>query len=88
MEGITMNLTEASNKVESIVDELFISMNEAQVENVFTKNSVDDKLERIKLLRKCMRFIDASNSNNSITIDDEYSDELAIFLDGRWRLLA
>lgn len=83
-----MNLTEASNKVESIVDELFISMNEAQVENVFTKNSVDDKLERIKLLRKCMRFIDASNSNNSITIDDEYSDELAIFLDGRWRLLA
>jgi len=83
-----MNLAEASIKVDSIVDDLFISMNKAQVEGVFSKNCVNDKIERIQLLRKCMHVVDTSNLNDSISIDDEYSDELAIFLDGRWRLLA
>jgi len=82
-----MNLTEASIKVDSIVDDLFISMNETQVECVFSRNSINDKIERILLLRKCMHVVDTSNSNDSISIDDEYTDELAIFLDGRWRLL-
>ena len=82
-----MNLTEVSIKVDSIVDDLFISMNETQVEGVFSRNSINDKIERILLLRKCMHVVDTSNSNDSISIDDEYNDELTIFLDGRWRLL-
>ena len=82
-----MNLTEASNKVDSIVDDLFISTNENQVEGVFSKNSISDKIERILLLRKCMHVVDTSNTNDTISIDDEYNDELTIFLDGRWRLL-
>jgi len=82
-----MNLAEASIKVDSIVDDLFISMNATQVESVFSKNTVNDKIERIQLLRKCMHVVDISNSNDSISIDDEYNDELTIFLDGRWRLM-
>lgn len=82
-----MNLTEASNKVDSIVDDLFISMNENQVESVFSRNTINEKMERILLLRKCMHVLDTSNSSDTISIDDEYNDELAIFLDGRWRLL-
>ena len=82
-----MNLTEASKKVDTIIDDLFISVKEEQIEDVFSKNSIDDRLERIQLLRKCMNVLDTSNSNVTVSLDDEYNDELAIFLNGKWRLL-
>jgi hypothetical protein len=82
-----MNITEVSRKVDTIVDDLFISMKEEQVERVFLKNSINDKSDRIQLLRKCMHVLDTSNSGDVISLDDEYSDELAIFLNGKWRLL-
>jgi hypothetical protein len=82
-----MNLTEASKKVDSIIEDLQISMKKEQVEEIFSKNSISDKSERIQLLRKCMHVLDTSNSNTPASIEDEYSDELAIFLNGRWRLL-
>jgi hypothetical protein len=82
-----MNITEVSKKVDTIVDDLFISMKKEQVEDVFSRNSIGDKSERIQLLRKCMHVLDTSNSDDSISLDDEYSDELAIFLNGKWRFL-
>ena len=82
-----MNLTEASKKVDSIVEDLQLSIRKEQVEGVFSKHSINDKSERIQLLRKCMRVLDTSNTCASIPLDDEYSDELAIFCSGRWRLL-
>ena len=84
---MTTNITEVSNKVDNIVDALFISTRKEQIENVFLKNDIDDKSDRIQLLRKCMHVIDTSNSGDPISIEDEYSDELAIFLNGKWRLL-
>jgi hypothetical protein len=81
------NLTEASKKVDSIMDDLLFSMEKKQIEDVFFKNNIDDKSERIRLLRKCMDVYDTSNSDDPISIDDEYNDELAIFLNGKWRLL-
>jgi hypothetical protein len=81
------NITEVSKKVDTIVDNLFISMKKEQVEDVFSENSIGDKSERIRLLRKCMHVLDTSNSGDSISLDDEYSDELAIFLNGKWRFL-
>ena len=62
-------------------------MEKKQVEDVFSRNSVDDKSERIRLLRKRMDVLDTSNSTDALSIDDEYNDELAIFLNGKWRLL-
>ena len=82
-----LSITEISSKVDRIVDGLFVSMSNTQIEDVFQKNSIDDRMERIQLLRKCMHVVDTSNSNDPISIDDEYNDEVTIFLDGRWRQL-
>ena len=85
---MAMNITEVSNKVDNIVDALFISTKKEQVENVFFRNDIDDKSDRIQLLRKCMNVLDTSNSSDPISLDDEYSDELTIFLNGKWRFLS
>jgi len=84
---MNMNLTEVSRKVDSIIEDLQFSTKKEQVEDVFSKNSIGDKSERIRMLRKCMHVLDTSNSNNFVSLDDEYSDELAIFLNGKWRML-
>ena len=83
-----MNLTEASRKVDTIVDEILVSTAKEQVEAVFSKNNIADKTECIQLLRKCMGVIDTSDAANDLSIEDEYSDELEIFLNGTWRFLA
>jgi len=44
-------------------------------------------MERIQLLRECMNVIGTSNSGDPMSPEDEYGDELEIFLDGKWRLL-
>jgi len=82
-----MNLTEVSRKVDSIIEDLLFSTRKEQVEDVFSKNSISDKSERVRMLRKCMHVLDTSNSITSMSLDDEYSDELAIFLNGKWRML-
>ena len=82
-----MNIAEASIKADSIVNDLAFSVKKEQVENVFVKNNIDDMLVRIQLLRKCMNVLDTSNSNDPISLEDEYSDELEIFLSGKWRFL-
>jgi len=82
-----MYLTEASRKVDNIIESLQFSVKKEQVEEVFSKNEINDKTERIQLLRKCMQVLDTSNSDAPLSLDDEYNDELAIFLNGKWRLL-
>ena len=82
-----MNMIEASEKVDAIVDDLLVSLDKDQVEDVFSKNCIDDRTTRIKLLRKCMNVIDTSNTNEVLSVEDEYSDELTIFLTGKWRFL-
>jgi hypothetical protein len=82
-----MNLTEASRKVDNIIEVLQFSVKREQVEDVFTKNDINDKSERIQMLRKCMQVLDTSNSLDTMSLDDEYSDELEIFLNGKWRFL-
>jgi hypothetical protein len=82
-----MNITEISKQVDNIVDALFISIKKEQVESVFNKNNINNKSDRIHLLRKCMHVIDTSNIDDSISLDDEYIDELTIFLNGKWRLM-
>jgi chromosome condensin MukBEF MukE localization factor len=74
--------------VDNIVKELFYSTEKHQVEGIFTNNEIDDKAERIQLLRKCMKVIDTSNTaGESLSLEDEYNDELEIFLQGTWRFL-
>ncbi|GMO24906.1 MAG: hypothetical protein Ta2B_04360 [Termitinemataceae bacterium] len=82
-----MLITDASYKVDQIVDDLVVSTEKEQVEDIFVKNSITDKEERIKLLRKSMKVLDTSNTESSLSLEDQYSDELAIFLEGTWRFL-
>jgi hypothetical protein len=82
-----MTLTDVSYKVDNIVDDLFVSFDKNHVEEVFDKYDVEEKEERIKLLRKCMRVIDTSNITGTLSIDDEYNDEVEIFVEGSWRFL-
>ena len=82
-----MNMIEASEKVSNIVEDLFLSVKREQVEDIFLKNDIGDKLDRIKLLRKCMHVLDTSNTEDLMSLDDEYNDELEIFLNGKWRFL-
>ncbi|GHU48231.1 hypothetical protein FACS1894200_04900 [Spirochaetia bacterium] len=82
-----MNMIDISNKVDSIVDDLFISFDAQQVESVFTKHEIVDYQDRINLLRKCMKVIDTSNADEELPIEDEYHDELAIFVKPMWRFL-
>jgi hypothetical protein len=82
-----MNITETSYKVDNIVDSLFASFDKDSVESVFTEHEIEDKEERIKLLRKCMNVIDTSNVTEILSVDDDYNDELEIFIEGSWRFL-
>jgi len=82
-----MNLVEASKKAEDVINGLLVSVKKEQVEDVFTKNGISSSEERVQLLRECMCVIGTSNMDDPMSPDEEYSDELAIFLDGKWRLL-
>ena len=80
-------LIEASEKVNNVIEDLFLSVKKEQVESVFSKNSINDKSARIKLLQKCMHVLYTSNTNEILSLDDDYNDELEIFLNGKWRML-
>jgi|TergutMp193P3_1026864.scaffolds.fasta_scaffold29556_2 hypothetical protein len=81
------NIVRISEQVSNIVDDLFLSFKKEQVEDVFSRNSIDDISLRIQLLRKCMHVRDTSNTNEVLSMDDDYNDELEIFLNGTWRML-
>ncbi|MDR1468218.1 MAG: hypothetical protein LBT00_02870 [Spirochaetaceae bacterium] len=83
MEG----LVETSNKVDAIVSDLFDSVEREQVNNVFEKHSIKNMNDRIKLLQKCMQVTGTSDSGEKLPAEDQYADELEIFVYGRWRSL-
>jgi hypothetical protein len=82
-----MNMTDVSYKVDTIVNDLFLSLDRSQVESVFKRHEVDDPQERVNLLRKCMKVIHISNTTDELTIEDEYNDEIEIFVNASWRFL-
>jgi hypothetical protein len=71
----------------TIIDRLFGATERKQVEGIFDKNEIADFSTRLGLLRRSMRLQDISNSPEVLTPEQEYSDELEIFLDGTWRFL-
>ncbi|MDR1149632.1 MAG: hypothetical protein LBK66_13470 [Spirochaetaceae bacterium] len=83
MEG----LVEVSNKVDTILGELFNSFEKCDVKTVFDKYGVGDPDERIRLLQKCMEVTDTSDTDQHLSAEDRYADELEIFIYGRWRFL-
>ena len=82
-----MSIVAVSEKVEAIVSGLFQCTKAPQVKDVFFKNGITDPSEKIELLRKCMGVLDISNISEELSEEEEYADELEIFLDGTWRFL-
>ena len=83
---MALNVPEALKALD-IIEDLNFSMKREQVEDVFSRYNIDDKSDRVQLLRKCMHVLDTSNTDDLLSVDDEYSDELEIFLNGKWRFL-
>jgi predicted P-loop ATPase/GTPase len=80
-------MVESSYKVDKITRELFVSLDKARVAAVFSKYSIIDFAEKTALLRKCMQVLDVSNTDEEMSDEDEYIDELEIFTEGSWRFL-
>ena len=80
-------LVEAANKVDSILGELSSSVKKTQVEDVFEKHKIGDMGDRVQLLQKCMQVTGTSDSDEYLSAEDRYADELEIFVYGRWRYL-
>ncbi len=72
-----------------ILENLPFCTTKEQVSRVFADNDVEDIDDRIFFLRKCMQVEDSFDlpDENKLTPEEEYECELAIFLEGSWRLL-
>jgi hypothetical protein len=62
---------------------------EESVEGVFFKSGITDIPDKIALLRFCMGVESVSDApQEKLTPEQEYEDELSIFIEGSWRFLA
>jgi len=59
-----------------------------EVEALFDSNEIRDPLERKKFLFNAMGFDDSFNADDGqeISAEQQYETELAIFVEGTWRL--
>ena len=60
------------------------------LKNLYTctdKNGVKDFPERIKLLRRCMEVEHVYGTPETLTDEDDYEFECAVFVEGTWRML-
>lgn len=82
-----MDFSEALRVATSVSEKLFFCVTVESVENVFTENKIKSINHKISLLRICMGVKDIDRTPNSLTIEQEYQDELLLFLEGSWRFL-
>jgi hypothetical protein len=83
-----MNLTETIRLTNEISQQLFLCTSEDKVEEVFSSFKISKIPDKIGLLRLCMGVkYHSSSPPNNLTLEQQYQDELLIFLDGSWRFL-
>ena len=72
-----------------VVEELFFCTTKDEVENAFHEANINDPVEKKFFLQKCMQVEESYDfpSKEKLSDIDEYECELAIFLEGSWRLL-
>jgi len=83
------DLTEILMLSTEISQQLFTCVSKEEIENVFSSNGISKIPDKIGLLRMCMgvKRYSPSPSANDLTLEQQYEDELLIFLDGTWRFL-
>lgn len=74
----------------TVTESLPLLTREEEVESLFTSAEISDPKEKKDALFSAMGFDAEYNlpSDDTISPEDEYKAELAIFLEGSWRLLA
>lgn len=82
-----MEIIEIADKVADITNALFVSTTKEQIESIFKKYEIIDPFDKIALLRKTMQVEDISNIQEEITPEEEYEDEVKIFIEASWRFL-
>lgn len=58
-----------------------------QVDKIFADTGIDDFVDRIIVLRQCMKVIDSDNIGKATSNEDAYNDEAEFFVHGPWRML-
>jgi len=84
-----MNLTETIKMSTDISQKLFLCVTKEGIENVFHASGISHIPDKIGLLRLCMgvKSYSSSPSSTTFTPEQQYDDELLVFLDGSWRFL-
>jgi len=84
-----MNLTETIKMSTDISQKLFLCVTKEGIEDVFRSSNISHIPDKIGLLRLCMgvKNYSSSPSTTTFTPEQQYDDELLIFLDGSWRFL-
>ena len=81
MAAITSNSDLAVyGKVKTIIGKLYTCTAKEQIETLFEQ-------EKITLLRECMEVESVYGTPETITAEDEYDFECAVFVEGTWRML-
>jgi len=75
------------DKINIILKNLYTCTDKTQIDDVFDKNGVNDFPERIKLLRRCMEVEHVYGTPETLTDEDDYEFECAVFVEGTWRML-
>jgi len=85
-----MKLTDAIRMSTEISQQLFTCVSKDEVEGVFCSYKISQVLDKIGLLRLCMgvKNYSPSPSVDKLTSEQQYEDELLLFLDSSWRFLA
>jgi hypothetical protein len=81
-------MTEFIQVSQTVTEKLFVCTTKDEVTDVFAKYEIKNIPDKIGLLRLCMGAKSVSASVGSITDEEEYDDELLMFLDGTWRFLS
>ena len=82
-----MEIIEIADKVADITNALFVSTTKEQIESIFKRYEIIAPFDKIALLRKTMQVEDISNIQEEITPEEEYEDEVKIFIEASWRFL-
>jgi len=75
--------------VPKILDALVYCTSKEEVERIFAESNINDPKDKKDFLQMCMEFEEVFDLplNEELSDEDKYKDELAVFLEGSWRLL-
>ena len=82
-----MNLSEGIKLSTEVSRRLFLCQSKTEVEQVFSEFKISHAPDKIGLLKLSMGVQNFSSAPDSLTPEQQYEDELLIFLEGSWRFL-